>query len=178
MHMYWQISSQQFKQAHIAELNKRGLYVAKKKIYQRFLILFFDKYCLVWPWLHFSDLRSIWAEKKKKCRQSNRELQLGLLVRGWKFSQQLKLCNQTHTYTHTSKRKTNPLPLYCKKKKNDPEFEALLYLRLLHFLPRLTQGLINKKKQASGTRGTIELPNHLNEIKARRWKKIYHTDVQ
>ena len=76
----------------------------------------------------------------EKCRQSTK-LHLGLLVRGWIFSQQLKLCYQTHTHAHTQKRIHF---LYCR---NHPEFEALLYLRLLQFLPWLTQGLINKKEK-------------------------------
>lgn len=78
----------------------------------------------------------------EKCRQSTK-LHLGLLVRGWIFSQQLKLCYQTrtHTHTHTQKR------IHFLYGRNHPEFEALLYLRLLQFLPWLTQGLINKKEK-------------------------------
>lgn len=78
----------------------------------------------------------------EKCRQSTK-LHLGLLVRGWIFSQQLKLCYQTrtHTRTHTQKR------IHFLYGRNHPEFEALLYLRLLQFLPWLTQGLINKKEK-------------------------------
>ena len=46
-----------------------------------------------------------------------------------------------HTHAHTQKR------IHFLYRRNHPEFEALLYLRLLQFLPWLTQGLINKKEK-------------------------------
>lgn len=55
----------------------------------------------VWP-NHGFTCQTGGPSELKKCRQSA-QLKLGLLVRGWEFAQQLKLCNQTHTHIHTHK---------------------------------------------------------------------------
>ena len=70
--------------------NKKKLHVAKIKVSN----FAFDKYCTAWPWLHFSGFRSNRAECT--CRQSSK---LDFWWGGGQFSQQLKLCNQTHTHT-------------------------------------------------------------------------------
>ena len=81
-----------------------------------------------------------------------------------------------HTHAHTQKR------IHFLYRRNHPEFEALLYLRLLQFLPWLTQGLINKKeKEKTGmwaernywaTFQIIKKKPYQNEIRAKVQKHL------
>lgn len=162
MQMYWQINNE-----HILWKWTKWTTWRKSDVSNHCL----DRFCLAWPWLRFSGWRSIWAGE--------------VWADWWTFGEGVDILTtaevvlpntqaRTLTRTHTN-------TIHFLYYRNDPEFEALLYLRLLQFLPWLTQGL-KTKKWKTGTWAeknywaAIQKPN--TRLKQIVLMEKYHTDVQ